>query len=104
MPFLLCIVTQANNALSLNGIPFMGTPLKVGRPSKYKGPHIEAATWQMLTGQATLAIPNAGPTSGSDPSTKVYRELYVGNASPAMADSALAEFLGTTLQKVQYLC
>jgi hypothetical protein len=80
----------------------MGTPLKVGRPSKYKGPHIEAATWQMLTGQASLAIPNPGSASGLDPSTKVYRELYVGNASPAMADSALAEFLGTTLQKVQW--
>lgn len=86
---------QANNMLSLTGIPFMGSHLKIGRPSKYRGPAVMARTWQSLTGQPELstnagavgsAPGAAGSASGLDPSTKIYRELYVGNTTPNMTE------------------
>eukprot|EP00611_Tribonema_gayanum_P010096 TRINITY_DN19_c0_g1_i8.p1 TRINITY_DN19_c0_g1~~TRINITY_DN19_c0_g1_i8.p1 ORF type:complete len:124 (-),score=22.45 TRINITY_DN19_c0_g1_i8:470-841(-) len=84
-------VDETNNCLSLNQIPFMGTPLKIGRPSKYRGPPVNCTTWQALTGQPELAggtmMPGAGGSmSGLDPATKVYRELYVGNVQPTMTE------------------
>lgn len=45
---------DSKNALSLNGIPFMGQCLKISRPSKYVGPPYVAKTWQEITGQAPL--------------------------------------------------
>ena len=42
---------DANKALNLNGIPFLGSCLRVSRPSKYAGPHVPSQTWQQLTGQ-----------------------------------------------------
>lgn len=45
---------DSKNALSLNGIPFMGQCLKISRPSKYIGPTYQAKTWQELTGQAPI--------------------------------------------------
>mmetsp|Transcript_13358 Transcript_13358/g.17647 ORF Transcript_13358/g.17647 Transcript_13358/m.17647 type:complete len:384 (-) Transcript_13358:278-1429(-) len=86
-------VEETNNTLSLNGIPFMGNMLKVGRPTKYQGPQIPHSSWQLLTGQA-----NASPML--DPSTKVYRELFIGNTSPEMNEVDLQEFLGAAMQQV----
>lgn len=77
----------------------MGIPLKVGRPSKYRGPSFESSSWQELTGQPNLMSVGVG-NSGLDPATKVYRELYVGNTSSEMTEASLGEFLGITLQKV----
>ena len=37
---------EAQNALNLNGIPFMGIPLRVGRPSKYNGPPDPHGNWE----------------------------------------------------------
>ncbi|KAG5189690.1 U2 small nuclear ribonucleoprotein auxiliary factor large subunit [Tribonema minus] len=76
--------------------------LKIGRPSKYRGPPVPSKTWQELTGQTPLPSIAAQPAGGSglDPATKVYRELYIGNTQPTMTEAAIAEFLGTTLQKV----
>ncbi|CAM9858846.1 unnamed protein product [Ascophyllum nodosum] len=84
---------ECSNALNLNGIPFMGQMLKIGRPSKYQGPMTPASTWQRLTGQE--AADNV-----VDPATKVYRELYIGNTSPDMTDMVLKDFLSNTMLKV----
>jgi len=84
---------EANNCLSINGIPFMGYYLKVGRPTKYQGPHVQASTWQALTGQHV-------DQTIVDPSTKVYRELYIGNVSPEMTETSLQEFLGSAMAQV----
>ena len=46
---------DSKNALSLNGIPFMGQCLKISRPSKYVGPPHQAKTWQEITGQAPVS-------------------------------------------------
>eukprot|EP00640_Fibrocapsa_japonica_P001964 CAMPEP_0113940100 /NCGR_PEP_ID=MMETSP1339-20121228/6282_1 /TAXON_ID=94617 /ORGANISM="Fibrocapsa japonica" /LENGTH=536 /DNA_ID=CAMNT_0000943799 /DNA_START=46 /DNA_END=1656 /DNA_ORIENTATION=- /assembly_acc=CAM_ASM_000762 len=86
---------ETNNCLSLNGIPFMGQLLKIGRPTKYCGPVIQASTWQALTGQQA-------PEGASvvDPSTKLYRELYIGSTTAEMTELGLQEFLGTAMQQV----
>ncbi|CAM9317920.1 unnamed protein product, partial [Discosporangium mesarthrocarpum] len=71
----------------------MGQMLKIGRPSKYQGPSTVSSTWQKLTGQVSAS-------EVVDPSTKVYRELYVGNTSPDMTDMLLKDFLGNSMQQV----
>lgn len=86
---------ECTKALNLNGIPFMGQMLKIGRPSKYQGPITPASTWQRLTGQE--AADNV-----VDPATKVYRELYIGNTSPDMTDMVLKDFLSNTMHKVGF--
>lgn len=37
---------EATNALNLNNIPFMGTALRVGRPSKWNGPPDHHGNWE----------------------------------------------------------
>ena len=37
---------EAAAALNLNGIPFMGVALRVGRPSKYNGPPDQHGSWE----------------------------------------------------------
>lgn len=62
----------ANKALNLNGIPFLGSSLRVSRPSKYAGPHMPSQTWQQLTGQALppgmMPVPE---NNGVNPADKV---------------------------------
>ncbi|CAN0176940.1 unnamed protein product [Pylaiella littoralis] len=86
---------ECTKALNLNGIPFMGQMLKIGRPSKYQGPTTPSSTWQRLTGQESA-------DNVVDPATKVYRELYIGNTSPDMTDMVLKDFLSSTMQKVGF--
>lgn len=37
---------EAENALNLNNIPYLGASLRVGRPSKYTGPHTPHGNWE----------------------------------------------------------
>ena len=69
--------SQADRCLSLNGIPYMGATLRVGRPSKYSGPEVQSRSWQELTGGVAL-----GDTSTADPSTKVGLEVAQGPYLP----------------------
>jgi len=88
-------IEETSNCLNLNGIPFMGNMLKIGRPTKYQGPHMTGQqTWQQLTGQGALNGPMA------DPNTKVYRELFIGNTVEGMNEVDLQEFLGAAMLKV----
>jgi splicing factor U2AF 65 kDa subunit len=103
---------EANRMLSLTNIPFMGALLKIGRPSKYVGPHTPAKTWQQLIaeqsgGGVTAAAPVSSALSVSsmqgpvvDPNTKIYRELFVGNTSPEMSEQAILEFIGGAMEKM----
>lgn len=87
-------IEDANNVLNLNGIPFLGSCLKVSRPSKYTGRTVPSKTWQELTGQ-TL------PAGITDPSEeKLHRELFIGNTTPEMTADMLTDFLGKALQQV----
>jgi len=93
----------ANQALNLNGIPFMGSQLKVSRPSKYVGPIVPSRTWQELTGQplppnvTPMVSGMAGGASGED---KLMRELFVGNTTPEMTAQMLTDFLGKAMEQV----
>ena len=93
-------VEDCNAALNLNGIMFMGNNLKIDRPAKYAGPHIVSRTWQEITGQSALAgVPIAGD-SNVDPSTKPFRELFIGNTPSDATAATLSEFLGGALQRM----
>jgi RNA recognition motif-containing protein len=85
----------ANKCLNLNGILFLNSRIKVGRPKKYTGPFVVTKTWQELTGD-TLTI-DAVLDSESE---KVNRELFVGNTTPEMTDQMLKDFLGSAMEQV----
>lgn len=87
---------MANQALNMNGIPFLGAVLKVSRPSKYAGPPTPARTWQELTGQALPT--NAVLDSSAE--EKLNRELFVGNTTIEMSESMIREFLGNAMLQV----
>jgi splicing factor U2AF subunit len=93
--FVECATIQdANNCLNLSGIPFLGSSLKVSRPSKYNGPFVPSKTWQELTGQAL-------PSGVVDPSEeKLNRELFIGNTTPEMTGEMLMDFLGKAMEQV----
>lgn len=87
-------IQDANNCLNLSGIPFLGSSLKVSRPSKYTGSFVKSKTWQELTGQDL-------PAGIVDPSEeKLNRELFIGNTTPEMTGEMLTDFLGKALQQV----
>jgi splicing factor U2AF subunit len=88
-------IEETNAALNITGIPYMGNMLKVGRPSKYVGPNTQTSSWQQLTGQ----VPDPA-LGGIDPSTKVYRELFIGNTAEGMNEVELQEFLGAAMGQV----
>jgi len=110
--FIECATNEdANKALNLTGIPFMGMCLRVSRPSKYAGPHIpNVKTWQQLTG--TSLPPGVTPIPENSqngmtgagvyltPEEKVNRELFVGNTTPEMTEQSLREFLGQAMIQV----
>jgi Transcriptional repressor len=93
--FVECATIQdANNCLNLSGIPFLGSSLKVSRPSKYNGPFVPSKTWQELTGQAL-------PSGVVDPNEeKLNRELFIGNTTPEMTGEMLMDFLGKAMEQV----
>jgi splicing factor U2AF subunit len=54
-------VKEAENALNLNNIPFMGATLRVGRPSKYTGPVTNSGNWEDILAKymsGELVLPN----------------------------------------------
>jgi RNA recognition motif-containing protein len=87
----------ANKALQLNGIPFLGSYLKVSRPSKYSGSqevHGLKSTWQELTGQE---MPGVALDAEQE---KLSRELFIGNTTPEMTEHMIKEFLGNAMLQV----
>ena len=86
----------ANQAMHMNGIPFLGAFLKISRPSKYQGSATSSTTtWQSLTGQSEPA-----PAVLDADLEKMSRELFIGNTTPEMTESVLREFLGNALNQV----
>ena len=87
---------MANQAMNMNGIPFLGAVLKISRPSKYTGPNLpNVRTWQQLTGSA---LP-AGAALDAE-TEKMSRELFIGNTTPEMSEAMIREFLGNAMEQV----
>ena len=66
---------EAAAALNLNGIPFLGTALRVGRPSKYQGPPDRHGNWEdiiskVLAGELDTNTGGDGG-GGGKPTSKV---------------------------------
>ena len=97
-------VEDANKALNVSGIPFMGMSLRISRPSKYAGPHVPHKTWQQLTGiplpPGITPIPENSIHSTLSPEEKVNRELFIGNTTPEMTEQLLVDFLGKAMEQV----
>ena len=93
-------IHDANQALNMNGIPFMNIALRVSRPSKYIGPYVPSKTWQQLTGQPLPPGCQPVPENGPPGEDKIDRELFVGNTTQEMTEEALREFLGKALEQV----
>lgn len=87
-------VEDTSSVLKITNIPFMGSLLKIGRPSKYVGPPDAPCTWQQLLGQPTDIV------AAGDPTTKPFRELFIGNTAPDMTEIGIREFIGGALQKM----
>jgi RNA recognition motif-containing protein len=85
----------ANKCLNLNGVLFLNSRIKVGRPKKYAGPFVVAKSWQTLTGESLTV--DAVLDSEAE---KVNRELFVGNTTPEMTDQMLMDFLGSAMEQV----
>ncbi|CAJ1945070.1 unnamed protein product [Cylindrotheca closterium] len=85
----------ANKCLNLNGILFLNSRIKVGRPKKYVGPFVVAKNWQELVGESLTV--DAVLDSETE---KVNRELFVGNTTPEMTDQMLKDFLGAAMEQV----
>ena len=63
---------EAANALNLNNIPFMGTQLRVGRPSKWNGPPDTHGNWEdilakYMSGELQLGQGGVGAGGGNAP-------------------------------------
>ena len=87
--------TFADKCLNLNGILFLNTRLKVGRPKKYDGPFIVTKSWHELMGEV-LTVDTVLGSEGE----KVNRELFVGNTTQEMTDQMLVDFLGSAMEQV----
>jgi RNA recognition motif. (a.k.a. RRM, RBD, or RNP domain) len=61
---------EAANALNLNNIPFLGTALRVGRPSKYNGPPEQHLNWEDILAKY-LSGELQAPSFGASASTVV---------------------------------
>ena len=79
---------MANQAMHMNGIPFLGAVLKISRPSKYdRPPDTGKLMWQELMGQS---LPN-GAVLDAD-MEKMLHELLIGNLTPEMTEVVCATF------------
>lgn len=59
---------EAENALNLNNIPYMGAMLRVGRPSKYTGPVSQHGNWEDILAKymsGELTLPNGSGSGGA---------------------------------------
>lgn len=64
-------VDEAKKAMNLNNIPFMGSQLKIGRPSKWTGEHTPHGNWEDILAKfmsGELQIPGAPGVAQSNPS------------------------------------
>jgi len=77
---------EAENALNLNNIPYLGASLRVGRPSKYTGPHTPHGNWEdilakFMSGELQL---NNAASAPAPPAAVAAPAMAQMPAAPAM--------------------
>eukprot|EP00939_MAST-03C_sp_MAST-3C-sp1_P000117 g117.t1 len=107
-------IPEATNALNLNGVFFQGRVLKIGRPRSYHGPLTQATTWAEFVAAKVQEDPSLeGKFEGvppaqirasatrplTDPNTKKYRELYIGNMPDGILPDQLTQFVGQAMHQ-----
>lgn len=109
---------EASAAMSLNGIILVGHALNVGRPSAYTGPPTQNIRWEQLMGERIAQNPElrdtaiglaggagaimqggGGHSCVGDPSTKVCRELYIGNMPEGINEIKMVQFFNEEMIK-----
>jgi hypothetical protein len=70
-------IEETNNALNLNGIPYMGAFLRVGRPTKYSGPQTPHLDWPELL--AKFMAGDLRPPQPPPPPSNATCVLKLGN-------------------------
>lgn len=111
-------VEECTHALCLTGIPYNASMLKIERPGSFVGVKTGAMTWQQLTGSGgpptevfnapalgsatvnALALATLGGGIAVDPTTKPFRELFIGNVVEGTPGSDIHEFLGAVMSEV----
>ncbi|CAM9625100.1 unnamed protein product, partial [Sphacelaria rigidula] len=67
---------DATSALNLDGIPFAGASLSVGRPKKYEGPVTPHKTWFDVLAECSFGLMGGGDSQEAPPTSTVVR---IGN-------------------------
>ena len=94
---------NCTKGLYLNGIPFMGTMLKIGRPAKYSGPEKESTvSWQQISGTDVPLNMHENITTHYNQATKSYREIFAGNIPEALIETELMEFVGNAMIRLGF--
>lgn len=108
---------ECTKSLVLNGVPYRGSNLKIGRPAKYNGPIKTAMSWQefmmsknqyrsnkiVVNQNAAVVVNTNNPAAFQlvgDPATRSYREIFIGQTNNDLSDNDLRDFLGNALLKL----
>lgn len=110
---------ETTHAMNLNGIVIVGQALNVGRPSAYTGPPTQNIRWEQLMAQRIEKHPELADTAiglagaggavmqggggghacSGDPSTKICRELYIGNMPEGVNDVKMTQFFNDEMRR-----
>ena len=104
---------EAANALNLNNIPFMGTQLRIGRPSKWNGPPDNHGNWEdilarYMSGELQLGANNPGataaavappPSQNAAPATRVVELRNMLTKDDLVNEGEYAEILEDTREE-----
>jgi splicing factor U2AF subunit len=91
---------ETDLALSLNGIPFMGSPLKIGRPKGYQtavaAPAMNPAFSNVIPGGMSINLPSVAGALGlaSSAAETPSDVILVANISSALTVESLKEIMG----------
>jgi RNA recognition motif. (a.k.a. RRM, RBD, or RNP domain) len=89
---------EAANALNLNNIPWMGTALRVGRPSKYNGPPEQHLNWEDILAKA-LAGELQAPVVATAPTSRVVELKHMLTADDLNNPDEYQDILDDTTEQ-----
>lgn len=93
---------EAENALNLNNIPFLGTSLRVGRPSKYTGPPDHHGNWEDILAKymsGELQLPGQQAVAAQALRTRVVQLCNMLNEDDLDDDAEYNDILEDTKEE-----